>query len=221
MEDLKSIETQDPQEKSAIDFLTLDKSTWVLYEETEEYKLTHQYIQMENPLTKTPEEKLSFCMEATIKEPIDKIIKCLTDLNIRKNFDSLYSEAKLISETKGKPDIYVFYFLLKMGFVFSNRDFVVQKKIWSNYNCKKDNYLIHVVSIDLKDYPEQSNPVRGIFYNRVAYIKPGEKEGETSFTLCNCIDMNVINVGSYIAISKGTDGMKKWLNGLKETLKSI
>ena len=51
MEDLKSIETQDPQEKSAIDFLTLDKSTWVLYEETEEYKLTHQYIQMENPLT--------------------------------------------------------------------------------------------------------------------------------------------------------------------------
>ena len=77
MEDLKSIETQDPQEKSALDFLTLDKSTWVLYEETEEYKLTHQYIQMENPLTKTPEEKLCFCMEAIIKEQVDKIIKCL------------------------------------------------------------------------------------------------------------------------------------------------
>ena len=86
-----------------------------------------------------------------------------------------------------------------MGFVFSNRDFVVQKRVWSNYNDKKDH----------KDYPEQSNPVRGVFLNRAAYIKSGEKEGETSFTLCNCIDMKVINVGSFIAISKGTGGMKK------------
>ena len=132
-----------------------------------------------------------------------------------------YNDGKLLSETKGNPDIYIYYLLLKMGFVFSNRDFVVQKKIWSNYRDKKDNYLIHVISIEHKDYPEQSNPVRGIFLNRAAYIKPGEKEGETSFTLCNCIDMKVINVGSYMAISKGTGGMKKWLNQLKDTLKKV
>ena len=221
MEDLKSIEPKDPEEKSALDFLTLDKSKWELNEQTDEYKLTYQYIQMENPLSKAIEEKLSFCLEATIKEPVDKVIKCLNDLNIRKKFDTLYNEGKIISETKDNPDIYVFYLLLKMGFVFSNRDFVVQKKVWSNYNEKKDHYLIHVVSIDHKDYPEQSNPVRGVFLNRAAYIKPGENEGETSFTLCNCIDMKVISVGSFIPINKGTGGMKKWLNALKETLKSI
>ena len=221
MEDLKSIETKDPDEKSALDFLTLDKSSWQLYEQTDDYKLMHSYIQMQNPLTKSPEEKLSFCLEATIKEPIEKVIKCVNDLNIRKTFDSLYNEGKLLSETKGNPDTYIYYLLLKMGFVFSNRDFVVQKKIWSNYRDKKDNYLIHVISIEHKDYPEQSNPVRGIFLNRAAYIKPGEKEGETSFTLCNCIDMKVINVGSYMAISKGTGGMKKWLNQLKDTLKKV
>ena len=221
MEDLKSIETQDPDEKLALDFLTLDKSSWQLHEQTDEYKLTYSYIQMQNPLTKSSEEKLSFCLEATIKAPVDKVIKCLNDLDIRKTFDTLYSEGKLLSETKGNPDIYVFYLLLKMGFVFSNRDYVVQKKVWSNYKEKKDHYLIHVISVEHKDYPEQSNPVRGVFLNRAAYIKPGEKEGETSFTLCNCIDMKVINVGSFMAISKGTGGMKKWLSQLNETLKKV
>lgn len=90
--------------------------------------------------------------------------------------------------------------------------------MWNNYNDKKDHYLIQVSSIDHKDYPEKSKPVRGIFFNRVAYIKPGEKEGETHLTLCNCIDMKVINVGSFIAISKGTSGMKNWLTKFKDTL---
>ena len=53
MEDLKNIETQDPDEKSALDFLTLDKSSWTLHEQTNEYKLTYSYIQMQNPLTKS------------------------------------------------------------------------------------------------------------------------------------------------------------------------
>ena len=221
MEDLKSVETQDPFEKSALDFLTLDKSSWQLNEQNSDYKLTYSTIKMQNPLTKTQEDKLSFCLEATIKFPIDKVIKCLNDLNTRKTFDSLYNDGKLVSETKGNPDVYIYYLVLKMGFVFSNRDFVVQKKVWSNYQNKKDNYLIHVISIEHKDYPEKSDPVRGVFLNRVAFLKPGEKEGETSFILCNCIDMKVINVGSYIAVSKGTGGMKKWLNQLNETLKKI
>jgi hypothetical protein len=218
MEDLKSIETQDPDEKSCLEFLTMDKSSWQINEQKDDYKLSYQYIQMMNPLKKTPEEKLSFCLEVTLKKPVDKVIKYLNDINIRKTFDTLYKEGKILSETKGNPDIYQLYFMLKMGFVFSNRDFVVQKKIWKDYNNKKDNYLIHVISIDHKEYPEQSDPVRGIFLNRAAFIKPGEKEGETSLTLCNCIEMNIINVGSFMAISKGSSGMKNWLNNLIEAL---
>ena len=221
METLKGIETNDKEEKAALGFLNIDKSKWDVKEKNDEMNLTYSTIKMENPLTNAEEDKVVFCLDVTLKKPVQTVLNCLNDFNIRKKFDTLYSEGKLLSEKKENPEVYNYYLLLKMGFVFSNRDFVVQKKIWSNYNGKKDNYLIHVVSIDHKDYPEQSNPVRGIFYNRVAYIKPGETEGETSFTLCNCIDMNVIDVGSYIAISKGTGGMKKWLNGLKETLKSI
>jgi hypothetical protein len=101
-----------------------------------------------------------------------------------------------------------------MGFVFSNRDFVVQKKVWKDYNNKKDNYLINVKSFNHSDYPEKSDPVRGVFLNRAAFIQPGN-EAETKFTLCNCIDMKILNVGTFMAVSKGSSGMKNWLNSLK------
>ena len=175
MEDLKSIETSDKDERTCLDFLTMDKSSWTVNDKSDEHKLSYSYIQMNNPLTKSPEEKLSFCLEVTLKKPIEKVANCLNDIEQRKSFDTLYKEGKIISETKGNPDTYILYFLLKMGFVFSNRDFVVQKKIWKDYQGKKDHYLIHVISIDHSDYTEKSDPVRGVFLNRAAYLRPGEK----------------------------------------------
>ena len=218
MESLKNIETSDKEEKACLGFLTLDKTNWEIKEETDEFKLSYGYIQMENPLTNSPEEKLSFCLEATLKKPVETVFKCLNNLEIRKTFDTLYAEGKLLSEKKENPEIYNYYLLLKMGFVFSNRDFVVQRKVWKDYQGNKDHYLIHVSSINHSDYPEVSNPVRGVFLNRACFLKPGNKDDETLMFLCNCIDMKMINVGSYIGISKGTNGMKKWLNNLKETM---
>ena len=139
-------------------------------------------------------------------------------ISIRKTFDTLYAEWKLVSEKKENPEVYIYYLLLKMGFVFSNRDFVIQKKVWKDYQGKKDHYLFHISSINHPDYPEKSDPVRGVFLNRAAYITPGKNENETLLTLCNCIDMKMINVGTFMAVSKGVDGMKKWITRFKETL---
>ena len=82
MEDLKSIETQDKDEKTALDFLTIDKSNWTLSEQAEGYKLTYQFIKMNNPLTNSPEDKLSFCLESTFKYPVEKVIKCFLILKL-------------------------------------------------------------------------------------------------------------------------------------------
>lgn len=218
MEDLKNIQTNDKEEKACLGFLTLDKTKWEEKLKTEDSRILYSSIQMENPLTNASEEKVSFCLEATLKKPIQTVINCLNDYNIRKTFDTLYAEGKLVSEKKENPEVYIYYLLLKMGFVFSNRDFVIQKKVWKDYQGKKDHYLIHISSINHPDYPEKSDPVRGVFLNRAAYITPGKNENETSLTLCNCIDMKMINVGTFMAVSKGVDGMKKWINEFKKTL---
>ena len=218
MESLKNIETNDKEEKACLGFLTLDKTKWDIREEKDNYKLSYGTIQMENPLTNSPEEKICFCLEVTLKKPVETVFKCLNDLSIRKTFDTLYADGKLISEKKENPEVYEFYLFLKMGFVFSNRDFVVRKKIWKDYNGNKNHYLIHVASINHPDYPEKNDPVRGVFLNRAAYLRPGSNEQETLLTLCNCIEMKMINVGSFMAVSKGAEGIKKWYDQLLETL---
>ena len=139
-------------------------------------------------------------------------------MDIRKTFDTLYANGKLISEKKENPEVYEFYLFLKMWFVFSNRDFVVRKKIWKDYRGNKNHHLIHIASIDHPDYPEKNDPVRGVFLNRAAYLRPGNNEQETLLTLCNCIEMKMINVGSFMAVSKGAEGIKKWHDQLLQTL---
>ena len=218
MEALKNIETNDKEEKACLGFLTLDKTKWDIREEKDDYKLSYGTIQMENPLTNSPEEKICFCLEVTLKKPVETVFKCLNDMDIRKTFDTLYADGKLISEKKENPEVYEFYLFLKMGFVFSNRDFVVRKKIWKDYRGNKNHHLIHIASIDHPDYPEKNDPVRGVFLNRAAYLRPGNNEQETLLTLCNCIEMKMINVGSFMAVSKGAEGIKKWHDQLLQTL---
>ena len=218
METLKNVNATDKDEKACLGFLTLDKTKWEVKVKADDYQISYGTIQMENPLTNSPEEKICFCLEITLKKPVETVLKCLNDFNIRKTFDTLYSEGKLVSEKKENPEVYIYYLLLKMGFVFSNRDFVVQKKVWMDYNGNKGHHLIHICSINHPDYPEKSDPVRGVFLNRACYLVPGSNEGETLMTLCNCIDMRMINVGSFMAVSKGVDGMKKWVAQLKDVL---
>ena len=220
MEVLKGIETDDKEEKAALGFLTLDKSKWVVKEKTDEFTLTYSTIQIENPLTNTPEEKVAFCLEVNLKKPVESIIQCLNDYNIRKNFDTLYKEGKLISEKKENPEIYQYYLFLKMGFVFSNRDFVVQKKVWKDYRGNKGHCLVHLASINLPEYPEKSNPVRGVFLNRAAYFEPINDGKETKLTLCNCNDMKMMDIGTVMTVKKGSEGMKSWLAKVKECIKS-
>ena len=215
MEGLKNVETNDKDEKACLRFLTVDKSKWEVKENKDDYKISYCSIPMEDPLTNKSEEKVCFCLEITLKKPVSTVIKCLNDYDVRKTFDTLYAEGKLISEKKDNPEVYEYYFLLKMGFVFSNRDFVVQKKVWKDYRGNKDHYLIHVSSINHPDYPEKSDPVRGVYLNRAAYVTPGSNANETSLTLCNCIDMKMINIGNFMVVSKGVEGMKSWVEKFK------
>jgi len=218
METLKGIETNDKEEKAALGFLNIDKTAWEVREKNDEMNLSYSTIKMENPLTNAEEDKVVFCLNVTLKKPVPTVLKCLNDFNIRKKFDTLYSEGKLISEKKENPEVYTFYLLLKMGFVFSNRDFVIQKKVWNDYRGNKDHVLIHVSSVNLPEYPEKSNPVRGVFLNRACYLYPGSNDQETKMTLCNCVDMKMMDVGTIMTVKKGVEGMHNWLGKFKKAL---
>ena len=78
--------------------------------------------------------------------------------------------------------------------------------------------MIHISSVNLPEYPEQSNQVRGVFPNRACYLYPGSNNQETKMTLCNCVDMKMMDVGTIMTAKKGIEGMKNWLGKFKKAL---
>lgn len=226
MEDLKKVQPKDDDEKKAIEFLLMDKTNWESTVEEKNYKIKCQVLKMKNPINDKEEEKLCFLTEATIDKDAKSVVDLLDDFGSRKKFDTLYDDTgdedkkfKLLKKEDVGADHtrYELYLYLKMPFVFSDRDFCVRRDVWRNYGGVKDACLIHFISYNNPAYPEKSKPVRGIFYNRACYIKPlGDK---CQFTLVNCIDMTMPDVGFKISKSKGTSGGQTFITGLMDALK--
>ncbi len=146
---------------------------------------------------------------------VEKILK---DYDFRGNFESLFKNKpqiikELISnEEKIKKTIEYFY--LKMPFIFSDRDFVVQRKTWLDYNGNKDHALFHVHSIENPQYPEKDKPVRGTYINRSGYVKP-LGDNQCKIDVCTCMDVKM-SLGVSTMSKSGAEKQEKWVKGLKK-----
>ena len=81
-----------------------------------------------------------------------------------------------------------------MPYFLTDRDFTTRKKIWKDYNNKKECYLMHMKSVKIEGYPEKSKPIRGNFIIRAGYICPyndGEEEEKCKFSFVTCFDMKL------------------------------
>ena len=127
----------------------------------------------------------------------------------------LISEKNIINNIKVKD----LYFYMKMPIFFTDRDFVVRRKVWEDYDNKKGCYLLHMKSIENKDYPKKQNPIRGKFIIRTGYICPHDDgEGEKcKLYLVTCIDMKM-NFGSSMVIKKASDGQRQWVVNLIQNI---
>ena len=146
-----------------------------------------------------------------------KFVNYLNDINFRKEFDNLYQNGKIIQEIKDENneiksmDIYLY---LKMPFFYTDRDFVVRKKIWKDYDNKKGCYLIHMKSVKINEYPEKTKPVRGEFIIRTGYICPIEgDENKCKLYLVTSFDIKM-SAPIVLLRSLGSDGQKKWAEQL-------
>ena len=104
-----------------------------------------------------------------------------------------------------------------MPFVFSDRDFVIEKKVWNNYNNMNNHSLIYIHSIDHPDYPEKDKPVRGMIYCRIFYIRE-EGNGKCRVNMINQVNMKMPNIAQFIAIKKATEFTNKFIKFLKDEL---
>ena len=108
------------------------------------------------------------------------------------------------------------YLYMKMPFIFSDRDFVVQKKCWLDYNGNKDHALFYLHSIDNPNYPPGSKLVRGTYENRSGYIKP---LGGNQCQIVTVSAMDVkMSLGYDTMAKNGAEMQEKWVKNLRKQL---
>ena len=218
--------TDDEDEYDALQLLNENREEgneygWILSINKEKMKIYYKIVKLKDEKGKDV-DSLFFYAESIINYPSNKVNQYINDFNFRKEFDEMYKKGKILNEKtieENNLKIIEGYYYMKMPFMFTDRDFVTRKKIWSDYNNRKNCFLINIKSIEHSDYPEKDKPVRGKFINRSAYICP-DGDDKCKLYICTCFDMK-LNIGVSMMKNKGSEGQGQWIEKLVENIKKF
>ena len=208
--------TDDEDEFTAINTLNEDVSSWKQYTDKNGIKLYFKPYPVKDEDGKDVESVIGFC-EAVLDFPAGDVINKMNNFEFRKNVDDQYKKGKLLSEKmEGNIKIMEMYLYMKMPFIFSDRDFVVRKKCWLDYNGNKDHALFYIHSIEHPEYPAKKKPVRGNFANRSGYIKPlGDNKCQLNVVTAMDVKMSL---GVSTMSKNGAEMQEKWIGNLRKEL---
>jgi hypothetical protein len=209
--------TDDNDEFVAVQTINEDLSSWKKYTEKDEMKIYFKPYPVKDEKGNDAMSVIGY-VEATLNFPASKVIEKVNDFNFRKEIDSVYEKGKLLSEKMSDNNIKIMeiYLFMKMPFIFSDRDFVVQKKCWLDYNGQKDHALFYIHSIEHPEYPAKDKPVRGTYENRSGYIKP-LGPNQSQINVCTAMDIKM-SLGVDTMSKNGAEMQEKWIKKLREGL---
>jgi hypothetical protein len=208
--------TDDEEEMIAINTLNEDISSWKKYTDKDGIKLYFKPYPVKDEEGKDVESVIGYC-EAILDFPASKVISKMNDFEFRKNVDDQYKKGNLISERmEGNIKYMDMYLFMKMPFIFSDRDFVVRKKCWLDYNGNKDHALFYIHSIENPEYPPKKKLVRGNYANRSGYIKPlGDNQCQLNVVTAMDVKMSL---GVSTMSKNGAEMQEKWVKNLRKQL---
>ena len=209
--------TDDEDIFTAIKTLNEDVSSWKKYTDKDGIKLYFKPYPVKDEDGKDTESVIGYC-EAIIDFPASKVLAKMNDFEFRRNVDANYKKGKLINERmeEGNIKIMEMYLYLKMPFIFSDRDFVVKKKCWLDFNGNKDNAPFFIRSYENPEYPPNKKLVRGTFENRSGYIKPlGDNKCQVNVVTAMDVKMSL---GVSTMSKNGAEMQEKWVKNLRSEL---
>lgn len=89
----------------------------------------------------------------------DVVFEAIANLEIRKRWDSVFSELKVVNH-EGENGAEILFMIVKSPvFFISNREFVQQRKMWKNFPTEK-SHILHFISVENHECPVLDNNVR-------------------------------------------------------------
>jgi hypothetical protein len=209
--------TNDVDEYNAIQIINDDLSTWKVIIDKPNYKIYSKPFRTRNEKGEEGESRM-FYLDATIDSPASEVNRQINTFELRKVWEDSLKKGQLINKEDLGNGIKIidYYAYIKMPLIFADRDIVVRKKIWENYNGEKDCCLNEMHSIELPEFPAKSRPIRARLENKSKYIKPISSH-KTKLYYVSKFDMK-ISLGGDVMDKKGAQGTEKWF---KDFLKQL
>ena len=162
-------------------------------------------------------------IKSICKIPYDKqvIFNAISDLNIRKKWDSVFSELKVVNHD-GENGAEILYMIIKSPSVFvSDRDFVQQRKMWKNFP-DEHSHILHFISVENKDCPIKKKLVRAETVISGYFIKDDEERGP-NHSILGIISQTDIkgNIPTWLVNKFAPKSSKGWVKSLYKGCKLI
>ena len=202
--------TADEDEFNAIQILNQDKSSWKLQIDKDNMKVYSKLYKIIDEKGKE-DDNIMFYTEATLNFPASEINKQLYTYSLREKWEKSLQKGKLIKDENLPHNLQIteYYSFIKMPLLFSDRDMVLRKKVWKDYQGEKDCTLSHLKSIEHPDFPAKKKPVRAEYENRGEYVKP-INENQCRLYMATKFNMKVSAPVSMME-GKGSDSQAKWV----------
>ena len=211
--------TNNEAEFNAIQMINNDISTWKLEIDKPNYKIYSKPFKTINEKGEDAESRM-FYLDATIYCPAYEVNNQINSFELRQKWEESLKQGKLIKKEDLGNGVKIidYYGQIKMPpLVASDRDIVVRKTIWENYNGERDACLTELHSIENPNYPPKDDPVRATLLNKSKYIKPID-DNRTKLYYASKYDLKV-NMGGAAMESKGAGQIEKWFNEFLKQLK--
>lgn len=145
----------------------------------------------------------------------DVVFEAISNLNIRKQWDSVFSELKVVNH-EGENGAEILYMIIKSPvFIVKNRDFVQQRKIWKNFPTTK-SHMLHFISIDSPDCPVNKKCIRAETIISGYYMQDDPKEpGHTILGVLSQTDIKG-DIPVFLVNKFAPKSSKSWINSLKK-----
>jgi hypothetical protein len=154
-------------------------------------------------------------IKAMAKLPYNKdvVFEAIANLNIRKQWDSVFSELRVVNH-EGENGAEILYMIIKSPVLLvKNRDFVQQRKIWRNFPTTK-SHMLHFISIDSPECPINKKCIRAETVISGYYMKDDPEEpGHTLLGVLSQTDIKG-DIPVFLVNKFAPKSSKSWISSL-------
>ena len=143
----------------------------------------------------------------------DVVFEAIANLNIRKQWDSVFSELRVVNH-EGENGAEILYMIIKSPVLLvKNRDFVQQRKIWKNFPTAK-SHMLHFISIDSPECPINKKCIRAETVISGYYMQDDPEEpGHTLLGVLSQTDIKG-DIPVFLVNKFAPKSSKSWINSL-------